>query len=271
MIDTLHIYLTSRHAYVRRQSGWPWKAGIEALPPFEWDARSPASLDFSTLPVPSARWRRRQVRVYLGSSLCRLMALEIPSAVSGMAEAEVVAMATMEHELGIPAAEWRCALDRAPSGAKSTACAIRRDLFERLDAIAAEYKWRLSSVRPLAGALWNAVQDMPAWRADAPRALLVAEDDGFASILGAGGQLLSVLALPHGIDDAVIERELRRLAYAAPPGATVDARLAAAASRRGMAAAHLSLMLPCAVDGDGVSPCFPDFRDMFLTIPGVPA
>lgn len=272
MTDTLHIYLTSRHAYVRRQSGWPWRQRIEALPVLEWDARLPATLDFSALPKPSARLGRRRVQVYLGAALCRLMALEIPSPVPATEQAQMVAMATMEHELGIAAAEWRCALDRAPPEAKSMACAMRRDLYQRLQAIAAEHKWLLSSVRPLAGVLWNAAQDMPVWRVNAPRALLVAEDDGFSSILGDHQRVLSVLALPHRVDDAVIERELRRLAYAAAPGEMADSRLAAVDGARALAAGHLALLMPRLDDGAGNRTShFSDFRDMFFTSAGVPA
>ena len=49
MIDSYHVYLNASEVLVRRQTGWGRWRHIEELARWQWDAATPASLDFDAL------------------------------------------------------------------------------------------------------------------------------------------------------------------------------------------------------------------------------
>jgi hypothetical protein len=200
------------------------------------------------------------LHVYLGAALCKLMALNIPAPGLDRGEAQVIALATLQHELGLSPGEWDCALDVAYGAGKSPACATRRGLLDRLRTAALQGGYRLVSVRPLAACLWNTAREQPGWRDAASKALLSVEDDAFSVLVEHAGGLLSVLTLPHNGEPGLVERELRRISYAVEGDIPVDARLALCNDRLHLLCRQqrrLSL-----TPGGGA--LFADFRDLFF-------
>jgi len=257
MINQLHVYLTGDRILLRRQTGWLWRREMEPLEPLRWNADDPATL---TLPPTTRAFPRASLHVYLGAALCQLMTLKIPASGLGRGEAQVIALATLQHELGLPPGEWDCALDDAYPAGKSPACAMRRSLLDRLRAAATQGGYQLVSVRPLAACLWNIAREQPGWHDAASKALLSIEDDAFSVLVEHAGVLSSVLTLPHNGEPGLVERELRRIGYSVEGDMPVNARLALCNDRLNLLCRpqqRLSL-----TPGGGA--LFADFRDLFF-------
>lgn len=259
MIERLHLYLTANRAHLRLQTGVPRRPEIVPLESVDWDAGDPATLK---LLGQAGRFLRTPLHVYVGSALCRLIVLDILDGIDDLTEKQAISLATMAHDLGISAADWVCAVDSPSADSKSVACAIRLSLLTRLNAMAMESRWRLASVRPLAGVLWNAVQ-LPDWTAADPRALLVVEEDAFSVIAASDHRINSVLALPHGGERGLVERERMRLAYSSLGGEVKDLRLGLAEGCRDMAVGSLSRH---SLAANARQVYFADFRDMFFDV-----
>lgn len=262
MIDAYHVYLSASVVLVRRQTGfWRWRR-IEELARWQWDAGVPASLDFGALPLRARR--HATLSVYAGSALGKFMALDLPAGLSGEHEERAAAQAQMQHQLGLNPAQWEFTLDRVPAPGKSVACALRADVVARVRQLARERGLRLLSIRPFVAGVWNAVQRRrtPAAAASGASALMAVESDAYTIVIENDGVLESMSALSHRREADVVNRELRRMAYAPGADAQRQIRLAVSGDSVGLALAHADKIV---ARGDYLRHAlYADFRDLLF-------
>lgn len=191
---------------VRRQSGLLWRRKMTDIAEWNWDSKIPSSLIFDQI-TEIRKWST--LSVYLGSSLCKFMAFDLPVGVTDLNEQKSVAQARMQQQLGLTPGEWIFTLDAITTPNKSIACAIRRDVIDQLKKIAAEKKWRLISLQPYVCNIWNTFQEKHA--AIPQSALLTIEKDALTVIASASNFIGSISTLTYSGEDKIIEREIKRL------------------------------------------------------------
>lgn len=206
MIDDWLAYITGSTVKIRRRSGFFWKRTITDIGESGWNNKDPSSLTFGQI-KKTGSWST--LSIYLGSALCKIMAVDLPSGVTDLNEQHAVAQAQMHRQLSIDPTDWVCTVDAILAPNKSVACAIRRDIFDRLNTVAAEKKLRLISVRPYITGIWNTFQKKYAGLPHS--ALLVIEKDALTVICTASGFIVAINTLGYRGEPAVIEREVRRL------------------------------------------------------------
>lgn len=269
MIDAYHLYLNSSEAIVRRQIGWgPWRR-LEEVARWEWNADLASSLDFEALVL--RKHRHATLTVYMGSALGKFMVLDLPVDLRSDDEARAAAQAQMQHQLGLQPEQWTFSVDRLPGGNQAVACALRADVFVRIGHLARTRGLRLVSLRPFAASSWNALQaphQTPAATGEDAQALMLVEKDAFAIVIEKAGAIVSVNALSHRREAALIDREIRRMAYALGEDAQRHIRLALIPELLPLAQLHTDKLLQH--EAYLRQPIYSDFRDLlFQPLPQV--
>lgn len=239
MIDAYHLYLNSSEVLARRQCGWgPWRRQEELLR-WQWNATAPSSLNLDALAL--RRRRHATLSVHVGSALAKFMVLELPAGLEDGLEEHAAAQAQMQHQLGLNPAQWELRLDHLPARGKVVACALRADVAARLRQLARERNMRLVSLRPFAATAWNALQlqrEKQSRAPDSAGALMLVEKDAFTIVIEKDGAIDAMNALAHRREADLINREVRRLAYALGDQAQQHIRLAIAADLMPLASLH---------------------------------
>ncbi len=215
MNESLHLYINGSQALLRRQSGWPWRRNVEHISEFEWDVEQPITLRLTGLNETERRLLepKRALHVYLGSALCRFMAIDLPLGLRDNVEALAAAKGLMLQKLGLQSGDWEFSLDRVVGNGKSVVCAARRSVIDRAKALAHEQGLQLASLRPFISAIWNALEEKTIGSGRTTGVLAV-EYDAFTVFIERSGSLDSLSSLSHQRPDDLIEREIRRLSYA---------------------------------------------------------
>ena len=266
MIDAYHVYLNASEVLVRRQTGWGRWRRIEELGRWPWDAAVPASLHFDALVLRPRR--HATLCVYAGSALGKFMVIELPAGLHGAMEERAVAQAQMQLQLGLQPGLWDYALDRVPGAGKAVACALRADIGLRLRQLAGQRGMRLLSLRPYAACAWNAMQSplAPAEAAGLEAGvLMLVEQDAFTIFTQNDGVIDAVSALAHRREADLVNREVRRLAYALGDDAQRRIRLALTADLAPLAHLHADKIVQR--DDYLDSPLYADFRDLLFQVP----
>lgn len=266
MIDAYHVYLNASEVLVRRQTGWGRWRRIEELARWQWDAAVPASLNFDALAL--RRRRHATLAVHVGSALAKFMALELPAGLHGALEERAVAQAQLQLQLGLQPGLWEVSLDRAPRAGKAVACALRADIGMRIRQLARERGMRLLSLRPFVASAWNALQS-PLSPAAAPGleagVLMLVEHDAFTIFTQNDGVIEAVSALGHRREADLVNREVRRMAYALGEDAQRRIRLALGAGLAPLAHLHADKIVQR--DDYLKQALYADFRDLLFQVP----
>lgn len=265
MIDAYHLYLNAGEVIVRRETGWWRWRHLEDVARWRWDAAAPATLNLDLLAL--RRHRHATLAVYAGSALGKFMILDLPAGLQGRQEEHAAAQAQMQHQLGLNPAQWELTVDHLPASGKAVACALRADISARIRQLARERGMRLQSLRPYAAIAWNTLQRR-SQSAGKPQsgssALMLVEADAFTIFMAKKGVIEAINALGHRREADLVNREIRRMAYALGDDAHRRIRLAVVADLLPLAQLHADKIVRS--DDDRLLP-HADFRDLLLQAP----
>ncbi|CAM3143767.1 hypothetical protein [Janthinobacterium lividum] len=264
MIDAYHVYLNASEVMLRRQTGWGRWRRVEEIARWQWDAGTPASLNFDALKLRKRRYAT--LYVHVGSALGKFMMLRLPSELQGEQEERAAAEAQMQHQLGLNAGQWEFTLDHLPTRGKIVACALRADIGARLRQLANEHSLRLLSVRPYVAGVWNAMQLLrgPA-TLNGGRAVMMVERDAFTIVIEKEGKMDAMSTMIHRCETEVINREIRRMAYSLGEDAQRHVYLAVAGELLPLAQLHADKVVR---HEDFLQPnLYADFRDLLFHPP----
>lgn len=266
MIDAYHIYLNASEVMLRRQTGWGRWRRVEELARWQWNASTPASLNFDPLELRKRRYAT--LAVHVGSALGKFMMLQLPPGLQGEQEERAATEAQMQHQLGLNPGQWEFTLDHLPARGNIVACALRADIGARLRQLANEHSLRLLSVRPYVAGVWNAMQ---LWRGPTPpasdggSAVMMVERDAFTIVIEKKGAMEAMSAMTHRREAEVINREIRRMAYSLGEDAQRHVYLAVAGELLPLAHLHADKVVR---QEDYLQPIlYADFRDLLFQSP----
>ncbi|MDN2704473.1 hypothetical protein O0881_21050 [Janthinobacterium sp. SUN100] len=269
MIDAYHIYLNGSEVMLRRQTGWGRWYRVEDITRWQWDAGTPASLNFDAIELRKRRYAT--LAVHVGSALGKFMIFQLPPGLQGEQEERAAAEAQMQYQLGLNPGQWEFTLDHLPARGKVVACALRADIVARLRQVAREHGLRLLSVRPYVAGVWNAMQLRcgPATLNDG-RAMMMVERDAFTIVIEKEGKMDAMSAMTHRREAEVINREIRRMAYSLGEDAQRHAYLMVAGELLPLAQLHVDKVVR---HENLLQPIlYADFRDLLFHPPaqGIP-
>lgn len=209
MSETLHLYLTGRDAHLRRVAGYFGRGPVDEVGQWQWNFLDPLSLNFDA--VEGMDWeRRRRLHVYLGSALCKFMVDDLPDGVRDE-EYLAVASAKMAHKLGMTPSEWAFTSQVSKADRRTFTCALRKNIADRVNALAAEHKLKLVSMTPFVASLWNECEKAPDGAADSNFSLIVIEGDAFTTLAAKDGVIQSMNSFFHRGESDLVDREVNRL------------------------------------------------------------
>jgi hypothetical protein len=207
MIESYHLYLTASEVFFRRESGLLWWKKIEHLGQGKWSATSSISQIFNDLKLDNKY--RKNLHVYVGSSLCKFMVVDLPPNLHKEQEQQLMLQAHMQHQLGLNGSEWNFTFDRVRQPQKAIVCAVRRNIMAQLDNFTLEKKLKLVSLKPYVAGIWNVFQQ--AQKHQEKLALIAVESDAFSVMISQSGILESMSTLSHNKEHNLVEREIKRL------------------------------------------------------------
>ncbi len=264
MIESFHLYITGKEAYLRRQTGLPWRRRVEVVDQWHWDPAVPASLLRASMGVK--KWYRPRLHVYVGSALCKFMAVALPLELHAIDELRAAGQAKMQHQLGLNAADWVFTLDSASPGGKAIVCAARRNVMDRVHELTAKTGLRLWSLKPYVVGIWNVAQKKVRAATPSATALIAIEEDAFTVWMTRAGILDAMNTLGHAREPELVSREMKRLAFILGDDANENIGLALAPSLSSMMPPNAGkLLLRSAYVKENR---YADFRDL-LFHPGV--
>jgi hypothetical protein len=260
MIDSYHLYIDETRLLLRRQTGLLRWRRVEPHGEWKWDASRPLSLNLENLGI--RKKFRSDLHVYVGSGLSKFMAIALPPGLQNAEEERAAGQAQVQHQLGLNASEWVCAVDAMPAPNKSVVCAVRRSLLERLQHVSDVHGFRLASFKPFVAGIWNTVRENKEDATSEESVLMVVENDAFTVLFERGGVIESISALSHGGEPDLVEREIKRVGYALGAMAEESVRLAVSRDMRSLANSQASRIL---LGADYLSMAlYADFRDLLF-------
>jgi hypothetical protein len=211
MNETFYLYLTGTTAYLRRTTGYFGRGPIDEVGQWEWDCLHPLSLNFDAV-EGMGKERRRRLRVYLGSALCKFLVDELPDGVRDDEYLDV-ASAQTAHKLGLTASEWEFTFQLRKSDRKIFTCALRKQVAERIRTLAAKHRLKLMSMTPFVAALWNESTKFSDDAASSNLSLIVVEEDSFTTLASSDGVIHSMNSFFHRSEADLVNREVNRLQF----------------------------------------------------------